>query len=253
MWVLLHGFTGSPRSWDPVLARMTCEPPPLVPALFGHAPGWRDLRVRSFEDEVERLCELSSRTNRPRFLAGYSLGARLAVGMLSSSPRLFDGALLLGVHPGLSTEAERRSRREADEGRARQLESEGLSAFIGTWETQPIFDTQRRLPETVLASQRQIRLAHDPEGLAAALRTLGLSEMPSYGDSLCSSGVPTTLMAGELDSKFVTLSVGLAARCSRLDAIIVEGAGHNLRLEASDAVADALQRVEQRALEGVKS
>ncbi len=247
MWVLLHGFTGSPRSWDPVMARLRSASPDLRPALFGHAPGWRELRVSSFEDEVERLCELCSRTSRPRFLAGYSLGARLAAGMLARSPQSFDGALLVSVHPGLASEAECRSRRQADAGRASLLEREGIEAFVGAWEKQPMFDTQRRLPETVLAAQRQIRLAHDPHGLAAALRTLGLSEMPPYGEALCESSVPTTLMAGGLDTKFQSLATGLAARCATLDVVVAEGAGHNLLLEATDAVADALSGTEERA------
>jgi len=45
MWMLLHGFTGAPRSWNPVLARAQLDPPPLIPALAGHERDWHRARL----------------------------------------------------------------------------------------------------------------------------------------------------------------------------------------------------------------
>lgn len=250
MWMLMHGFTGSPRSWDQVVAHAALEQDLLRPALLGHGSDWRELEVGSFSDEVQRLCALASTERRPRFIAGYSLGARVAAGMLATEPELFDGALLIGVHPGLTDEAARRERCEADAARARLLRTEGVAAFVSDWEKQSLFDTQAALSAEERQQQREIRLEHDPEGLALSLEVLGLGVMPCYADALCGTPVPATLMAGARDTKFGRLATDLARTGSHLESIIVGGAGHNLLLEAREAVAKAFQRVERRAERG---
>jgi 2-succinyl-6-hydroxy-2,4-cyclohexadiene-1-carboxylate synthase len=250
MWMLMHGFTGSPRSWDPVIARAALEQGVLRPALLGHQSDWREHDIDSFAEEVQRLCALAASERRPRFIAGYSLGARVAAGMLATAPELFDGALLIGVHPGLRDEGVRLERQEVDAERARRLRSDGLDAFVSHWEAQPLFETQATLSAEARLRQREIRLAHDPEGLARSLDVLGLGVMPYYADALCVTPVPVTLMAGAEDTKFRDLATELAQRCAHAESILVEGAGHNLLLEAREAVVKALHRVERRAERG---
>jgi pimeloyl-ACP methyl ester carboxylesterase len=57
-------------------------------------------------------------------------------------------------------------------------------------------------------------------------------------------------MAGSLDTKFRDLATDLAGRSAQVESISVEGAGHNLLLEAREAVAEALRRAETRAAGG---
>ena len=84
MWMLLHGFTGSPRSWDSVVARAELGHEPLIPALIGHGPEWRSVQTTSFDEEISRLGSMASSLDPPRYLCGYSMGARLALGLLAS-------------------------------------------------------------------------------------------------------------------------------------------------------------------------
>jgi 2-succinyl-6-hydroxy-2,4-cyclohexadiene-1-carboxylate synthase len=249
MWMLLHGFTGSPRSWDTVVERASLAERPLTPTLFGHSPDWRDLSVVSFDDEVARLCDEASRIAAPRFVAGYSLGARLAAGMIARAPASFSGALLIGVHPGLTDAAEKQARRKTDAERASFLRDEGIRAFVDAWEREPIFETQRHLSPAAVAEQRAVRLQHDPEGLARSLEVLGLAEMAPTAMALAEAGIPISLMTGSEDMKFTALAADLAASSECLETLIVEGAGHNLLLERSDAVAAALEHVQARATE----
>lgn len=247
MWMLLHGFMGSPRSYRSVLSRVRFEQPPLIPALTGHGVDWQARAVDTFEGEVSRLISLLSQVERPRLLCGYSLGARLALGMLSREPGMFDAAVLIGVQPGLDQESARDERREIDARRARLLRTDGLAAFVAAWEALPLFSSQRNLPTKRLAEQREGRLAHEPEGLARSLEVLGLAEMPAYGPSMASLEVPITLMTGSLDAKFSKMAAELAQDRARIEAELVEGVGHNLLLEAPEAVAATLQRVQQMA------
>lgn len=252
MWMLLHGFTGSPRSWDPVVDRAALELEVSCPPLFGHQRDWRERDVSSFADEVRRLCARAASGRPPRLIAGYSLGARVALGMLATAPELFDGALLIGVHPGFGDGEQRRARRELDAERARLLRTDGVDAFVSHWEEQPLFDTQATLGAEAQARQREIRLSHDAEGLACSLDVLGLGAMPCYADALCATSVPVTLMTGADDTKFRDLAADLADRCAHVESILVEGAGHNLILEAREAVAAALCQVERQVGRGAR-
>lgn len=244
MWLLLHGFTGSPQSWNPVIKLAELDSA-CVPSLFGHAEGWESRAVDSFEAEVMRLLSLVAGAERPRLLCGYSLGARVALGLLSRAPNLFDAAVLIGANPGLSEESARSERREIDARRARRLREEGLSGFLTAWESLPLFATQSELPEAVLAEQRRIRLSQDPEGLARSLEVLGLAEMPDYGRVMASLDTPITLMTGALDFRYSELARELAQDNAHIEAQRVEGVGHNVLLEAPSVLASTLKRVEK--------
>jgi 2-succinyl-6-hydroxy-2,4-cyclohexadiene-1-carboxylate synthase len=247
MWMLLHGFTGAPRIWSRVLTRAQLDPPPLIPTLMGHGRTGQPRDAESFESEVARLVSVASGADRPRLLCGYSMGARVALGLLAHQPQLFDGALLIGVHPGLTDEAVRAERREVDASRARSLREKGLAAFVAAWEELPLFASQREVSREALAEQRDIRLAQDAEGLARALEVLGLAEMPDYRAAMASLEIPITLMTGSLDAKFSGIASALASENVRIDVDVVDGVGHNVVLEAPTAVAAALQRIEGRA------
>lgn len=90
-------------------------------------------------------------------------------------------------------------------------------------------------------------MSHDADGLARSLGALGLAEMPSYRSTLSSVDVPVTLMAGSRDAKFCELARGLACENPRFELLTVEGAGHNLVLEAPEAVASAIETMSRRA------
>lgn len=238
---LLHGFTGGPASWDRVLAALPREPVSFRPWLLGHGSPPAGADVESFEEEVGRLATWLADRGSSFHLAGYSLGGRLALGLLARHPHLFTAATLIGTSPGLAGAAERRQRAELDEVRARTLESGGVETFVDIWQGLPLFASQAAMPAEILAEQRRQRLVHGIEGLARSLRILGPARMLDYRPDLETLDVPVTLLAGELDEKFCQLGRDLAERLPRGRFEKVNGAGHNLLLEAPEAVARALR------------
>jgi 2-succinyl-6-hydroxy-2,4-cyclohexadiene-1-carboxylate synthase len=216
--------------------------------MVGHGVDWRSRAVDSFESEVSRLAEVASDHSRPRLLGGYSMGARVALGLLAEHPGLFDAAVLIGVHPGLEDEKARLARRRLDAERVKLLRDEGLDAFVRAWESLPLFASQQSLASKTLSDQRDIRLDHEAEGLARALEVLGLAEMPSFGPSIRRSQTPITLVAGSRDPKFCKLAHELASGHSHLRAEIVDGVGHNVLLEAPNVVGALMQRAEQQVV-----
>jgi 2-succinyl-6-hydroxy-2,4-cyclohexadiene-1-carboxylate synthase len=240
--VLLHGFTGSYASFDGLLAtlrRRWPRLPVLCPPLLGH--GARpQIAPRSFEQEVDRLANTVRRAGfAGAHLCGYSLGARLALGLLARHAWLFAGATLIGVHPGLASEAERAARVGSDERWCQLLEREGTASFLRAWQAQPLFDTQGQLSQAEFARQAEIRRSHSAAGLQQSLRVLGLGRMPDL------RGVPHVLrlrlqlLVGALDAKFCAIGARLAATAP-VQLEIVAGAGHNLLLEAPERVSRVL-------------
>ena len=240
---LLHGFTGSPSSWDAVVAHLPRDWTVLAPALLGHRGGPPCHAAQDFLAEVDRLAEwLGTRTSQPVHLVGYSLGARLALGMLVRHPTRFARATLIGLNPGLGNDAERRARVQADERWCELLETQGIESFARAWQGQPLFVSQQSLPPHVLAGQHRIRVSHDPRGLGCALRQLGLGVMPCWRGRLPDIEVPVHLVSGALDAKFSALASEVAAQLARVTTERVAGVGHNPVLESPLLVAATLQR-----------
>lgn len=257
--VLIHGFSGSPDSWRRIAPLL--DTPSYVPAVRGHGRGGGDSAavgrfadgakaseaaavsgahgaadasvVCAFEVEVDRLAaEIAAAVPVPRYVAGYSLGGRLALGLLVRHPNLFVGAALIGANPGIGGEDERAARRETDEVWAQRIEERGLVAFDREWSDLPLFGSQRRLDADVLEEQRGVRLGHPPAALAAAMRALSLGAMPDYRPALPDITCPLNLIAGSRDSKFRALARQMAQSLPTATVHIVDDVGHNILLEA---------------------
>ena len=240
--VCLHGFLGTPDSFQDVAEWLGRDVELYAPALFGHS-GYREAALScDFEGEIARLISQIERraAGVPIHLAGYSLGARLALGLLVRAPRLFHSATLISARRGLDTTAEREQRWVSDQGWAQRLRDTPLSSFLDAWESQPIFASMLRLAPHRLHRLREQRLRHDPEALARALLGLTLAKMPSFCDELTQIAAPVTLVAGALDPKFVELGEDLRSRLPNGNLVVVDGAGHQLLIERPDAVAAAI-------------
>jgi 2-succinyl-6-hydroxy-2,4-cyclohexadiene-1-carboxylate synthase len=245
--LLLHGFTGSPRNFQRVIAECPLGQRIYAPALLGHDPERPLPKVDPaaagrFEAEVDRLAaDVEDRGLPPVHVIGYSLGARMALGLVVRHPALVARATLVGVNPGLSTDDERERRRTVDAEWCALLEREGVPAFIDAWEKQALFATQSELPATLLDAQRHERLRHSAAGLRLSLQCTGLSEMPNYWTALRGIAQPIDLVVGERDEKFSALARRAGAELPAARLHIVPEVGHNVLLERPNTVAAILR------------
>ena len=241
--VLIHGFTGGSTSWDGV--RRSLDTVPACESPLGHGgPGAPYPNIHTWEDELARL--VAAFPQGPVHLAGYSLGARLALGIALTYPSTLARLTLISGQTGLTSEADRHERRAADARWCTLLEKQGIEAFVNAWEAQPLFASQTNLPASVRAAHRAERLRHSPEGLARSLRVTGLAEMPDYAPRLASLTVPLTVMAGELDAKFLELGRAASERVRGSRFVVAPSAGHDLLLERPDLVALVLRDPNQK-------
>jgi 2-succinyl-6-hydroxy-2,4-cyclohexadiene-1-carboxylate synthase len=237
--LLLHGFTGTPGSWDATRELLPAGVTTICPWLVGHGRPEAAPEIESFEGEVDRLVGL---VQAPVCVAGYSLGARLALGVLVRHPGRVRAAVLVSGSAGLETAEERAQRRRADRRWIDLLESDGLEAFVACWEAQPLFATQSALPVELRRAERERRLAHTAAGLSRSLVVTGSGAMPSYRSALSGLTQPVEIVTGELDSRFCALGRALAGELPRASLHQAQAAGHNLLLERPRAVADAILR-----------
>jgi 2-succinyl-6-hydroxy-2,4-cyclohexadiene-1-carboxylate synthase len=233
--VLLHGFLGCAGDWDDLIGRLEPARDCLAPDLPGHgadpapiAPG-----PRAFDETVERVAALiEARFDEPVDLLGYSMGGRLALGLVADRPDLLRRAAAVGASPGIDDEIERRTRKRDDDFRARSLERGPLEAWLDDWYAQPLFGPLRASP--AFAAMRARRAAGDAAALARALRALSPGIQPPLRHRLSQSTVPLLLIAGALDAKYAAIGRDLAAASPSIRDAVVPGAGHAPHLEQPD-------------------
>lgn len=249
--MLLHGFTGSPASWERVALHLgtAANVTVLAPALPGHhsaAPvitGW-DANIDELAGRIRRFAQANSHLV-PVHMCGYSLGARTALGLAVRHPGLIARLTLIGVHPGLE-ERERTARQASDQKWIELLRRRGTAAFTTAWEKHPIFASQAGLDPEIQLAQKLVRLGHDPNFLADSLQHMGLGEMPDYREQVQQLAMPVTLATGERDGKFSALADGMAdGEGADISRISIVGSGHNAVLEQPRAVAELLARLNE--------
>jgi 2-succinyl-6-hydroxy-2,4-cyclohexadiene-1-carboxylate synthase len=226
---LLHGFAGSPAAWDAVIDAWQLPQPPLAIALPGHGGG----PVLATWDE--NLATVARAVDGFSVVVGYSLGARVALGLVAAG--LVAHGVLIGVNPGIQ-DSEREQRREFDAAWARMLRSEGVAAFNDAWTAQPLFATQKRVSPDLLAERRARRIALDPEQLAQSIEVMGLAGMPDYWPAISAHRDRIALLAGADDAKYVALSASLP--CAYFEQ--VPASGHDPTLENPSELAAAIAR-----------
>lgn len=232
--VLLHGFTNTGASWEPVVAALPERYRPLTPDIRGHgaASGRRPVSLDAVIGDVEALA--------PAFeLAGYSMGGRLALHIALALRTRVRRLILIGAGPGLADASERAERRAADETLADEVEAMTIEQFAERWARTPVLAGQPAAVQAAIAAQR---LRNTPAGLAAALRGLGTGALPPLWDRLDELAVPVELVVGERDLKFRELAERMASRLPDARLHVVGEAGHAVQLEAPGTVAEIISR-----------
>ncbi len=233
--VLLHGFTGGPESFRDIVAGAGLGASAFTPWLPGHGAAPHRVATGRFDDAVDDLARAIPFAE-PCTLLGYSMGARVALRLLVRHADRFARAILVGAHPGLDDDDAKAERRRWEQGLAALLATGGLAAFVDAWEALPVLLPARAVPAARLAHRRAVRMEHTPQGLAHALAVLGLAAMPGTTAALPHIAVPVTFVVGAEDDKFRAVAHTMAARLPAARVVEVPRAGHDVVLEAPEAL-----------------
>ncbi len=235
MLVLLHGFTHTGASWDPVRSELGERYRALAPDIRGHGSA----SERGPVTLAAVLDDIAAVAPEQFTLAGYSMGGRLALQFAVAHPERVQRLVLIGASPGIADPAERAQRRLEDERLADELNRSSVEEFAARWEKTPVLAGQ---PANVLAAVRADRFRSAPAGLARALRGLGTGTLPSLWERLAEVTIPVVLVVGERDEKFRALAIEMAEMLPSVEITIVPGVGHAVHLEAPRRVAEIVAR-----------
>lgn len=205
--VFLHGFTGSSRDFlaipDSIISNYRC----LIPDLPGHGQTQVLETEISFNaaGKITLLKEWLSSLRQSKFhLFGYSMGGRLALQFAVKNSHQLHSLILVSTTAGIDEEVIRIARVKADNELAEKILDSNPKDFLTAWLAQPLFkeiaDSQDITKEVVR------RLPLQPSGLAYSLKYFGSGVMPPVWHQLTNIKIPTLVIAGCKDQKYLALA-----------------------------------------------
>jgi 2-succinyl-6-hydroxy-2,4-cyclohexadiene-1-carboxylate synthase len=224
--ILVHGFTQSADSWQPVIDALPRDWDPVA------------IEVPEGLDFLSTASGIGARAGAGTYV-GYSMGGRLCLALALERPDLVPALVLVSASPGIADERERATRQAADERLALDVERDGVDAFLDRWLDQPLFAS---LPRDV-ARVDERRRNNTVDRITHQLRALGQGAQPSLWDRLSRLTMPVTLVTGAYDRKYTELATRMAASIGEhARTVVIPRAGHALHLEQPDALAAVLHR-----------
>ncbi len=234
--VMLHGFTQTSRLWGP-FGDLLAQNHTLVGIdLPGHAGSnivRADLPTTASLVHDAVVATIGS---DPCDLLGYSLGARVALHVVTATNLDVGRLILIGGTGGIEDPAARQKRREGDETTAATLEVSGdVGAFLERWLSNPMF------AQLADAAQSEERLRNTAAGLASSLRLAGTGTQEPLWDRMPSLAPALLALAGADDARFAAHALRLARSAPHGTASLIPGGGHAAHL-AQPAVVATLVR-----------
>jgi 2-succinyl-6-hydroxy-2,4-cyclohexadiene-1-carboxylate synthase len=217
--VLVPGFTQAAASWAPIVDLLD------VPVLAVDGPAG-----------VDFVSGARSLDRGPATYVGYSQGGRLCLQLALDRPDVVHRLVLVSASPGIDDPDERRSRRDADERLAQQIERDGVDAFLERWLGQPLFAMLPR--ERSGIDERRAR--NTIESLTYQLRSYGQGVQPSNWERLDELRMPVLVIVGGLDTKYVDIARRMAGGIADARVEVITDAGHACHLEQPERVAHLL-------------
>lgn len=240
--VVLHGFTGSSRSFERVVEMLSEDIHVIAPTLPGHGEIIYSYETMEMHHQINWLEDfLQQHQLKEATVLGYSMGGRLAMGYAQKFP--VKQLILVSSSPGIELQNDRDARHEADQNLAEKIRRNGLDWFVSYWENIPLFESQKRLPVDVQQMVRSERLQHDAEQLATSLEDFSTGNMPSYWNELENYHHPVHMVVGELDTKFVEIAKKMSARLPNATLRIVPNVGHAIQVENPQMFATIIEDV----------
>lgn len=229
--VLIHGFTQSSATWEPVARRLAARHPVSALDAPGHG-SWATV-----EADLQAGAAMIGDAGGRGAYVGYSMGGRFALHLALARPALVERLVLVSATAGIDDPEQRAARRRADELLAQRIERHGVAEFVGWWLGRPMFAT---LPAGAAALDS--RLVNTPAGLASSLRRAGTGTQQPLWDAVGDLAMPVLVVAGERDEPYLVVARRLAeAIGANATMVVVPGAGHSVPLEAPEAFTAAVE------------
>jgi 2-succinyl-6-hydroxy-2,4-cyclohexadiene-1-carboxylate synthase len=232
--LLLHGFTGSKETWQPLIESLSKKYRVIALDLLGHGETSSPIDKSRYqmEEAASEIKEFLEKLEiKSVHLLGYSMGGRLALYFALHYPTYVTSLILESCTPGLPKIEDRLARKEFDEKLATFILEKGIPAFVDKWENVALFHSQKSLPVKQQEEIRKGRLNQVPIGLSNSLKGMGTGVQPSLWEGIHQITAPTLLVCGELDEKFCLIMEKMIKRMNSARLEKVLNAGHAIHVE----------------------
>ena len=232
--LLLHGFTGSGEGWREFKSYWITHSRAIAPDIIGHGKTDSPAEVTSYNIEMvaQDLNALLEELQIEKIdVLGYSMGGRLALTFAVNYPKKVRKLILESSTPGLETEDERKARQLQDDKLALLIKEQGIQIFVEYWENIPLFQSQKKLPESVQNNIRKQRLTNSSIGLMNSLYGMGTGAQPPWWDALKHIQSPTLLITGSKDEKFCQIAKKMAEGIKNSQLVSISDCGHAIHVE----------------------
>lgn len=253
--LLLHGFTGTKKTWTELIKKLKQNFHVIAIDLLGH--GETDSPEHHDRYAMEKAAKdlddfLTYKQIDQIHLLGYSMGGRLALYFASFYQHKIRSLILESCTAGLVSDEEKLSRIKQDHHLASMLLNRGIKAFVEYWENIPLFSSQKNLPENIQAKIREGRLVQSPIGLSNSLKGMGTGVQPSLWDRLETLKIHSLLVCGEYDEKFCYIMGKMNEKLKNSEIIKIPRAGHAIHVEQSEIFATIVSEfLLKREMEGI--
>jgi 2-succinyl-6-hydroxy-2,4-cyclohexadiene-1-carboxylate synthase len=232
--ILLHGFMGSGAIFEELSLELAHDTRVITLDLLGHGSSeGAEMHYRfSTNEQVADLRTFIERMNdRPVILMGYSMGARLALSFAVKYPQLLAGLILESGSFGIEDPTEAQTRQSLDGHRADEIQA-NFNDFLVRWNAMPLFQS---LHSKVLPSEyATIQKFQDPFWMANSLLGFGTGTMPCLHHELAKLEVPTQLMVGGDDTKFMAINQRMHQQIPNSYLSIIRKSGHRVHVDAPE-------------------
>ncbi|OJZ45916.1 2-succinyl-6-hydroxy-2,4-cyclohexadiene-1-carboxylate synthase [Staphylococcus aureus] len=234
--VLLHGFLSDSRTYYNHIDKYTDICHVITIDLPGHGEDQSSMDETWNFDYITTSLDriLDKYKDKSITLFGYSMGGRVALYYAINGHIPISNLILESTSPGIKEEANQLERRLVDDARAKVLDIAGIELFVNDWEKLPLFQSQLELPVEIQHQIRLQRLSQSPQKMAKALRDYGTGQMPNLWPRLKEIKVPTLILAGEYDEKFVQIAKKMANLIPNSKCKLISATGHTIHVEDSD-------------------
>jgi 2-succinyl-6-hydroxy-2,4-cyclohexadiene-1-carboxylate synthase len=161
------------------------------------------------------------------------MGGRLCLRLALDRPDLVRELVLVSASPGIADPVERDVRRDADDTLARDVERDGVDAFLDRWLAQPLFASLPR--ERAGVDER--RRANTVARLTHQLRALGQGTQGPLWDRLTELRMPVRIIVGSEDRKYGDIGAAMSRSIRQAALVTIGPAGHAVHLEQPISVA----------------
>ena len=224
----VHGFTQTGNSWKIPAQNIHDSTNTFIDAPdHGESQG----TSLSLEEAGEAIADIAF----GKVLAGYSMGARMALHAVMQHPHAMTGLVLVSGTPGIEDDSEREARVQSDDALATRIEQIGTPAFIDEWIHQPLFAKSK-----ISDAEIRDRNRNTPASLASSLRTCGTGQQQPWWPHLQDIQIPVLLIAGSRDEKFVAIAKRMKQLIPRSTLNIIDKAGHSAHIDQPAAFGESV-------------